>query len=75
MRGIDRRGIGRLEEVLADDVEGALARGGEIAERVLWSRKPAGEPEGKERGLVVDEGKVGEGGEVGGGTWNEGKRG
>lgn len=65
---VDARRVGGFDVVFADDVDGALLRGGEVAQRVLCVGEAASEADGEEGGVVVDDVGVGEGGEVGGGA-------
>lgn len=55
--------------MFADDVDGALLRGGKVAQRVLCVGEAAGDADGEEGRVVVDDIGVGEGGEVGGGAY------
>ena len=65
------RGVGRLDVVLADDVDGAFLAGCEVAQRVLGVEEAAREADGEEGRVVVDDVGVGEGGEVRGGAWED----
>ena len=60
--------------MLTDDVEGAFACQGQVAEGVLGVREGSGEADCEERGVVVDDVGVGERGKIGGcacGEWFE----
>jgi hypothetical protein len=65
---VDARDVGGLEEVLRDDVDDALARLGEQAQRVLGTSEAGGDAEHKQRRVVVDHVEVREGREVVGGA-------
>ena len=52
--------------MLRDYVDGAFMGGNEVGEGVFGVGETAGESDGEERGVVVYEGGVGEGREVGG---------
>lgn len=55
--------------MLGDEVDGAFAGGGEVAQGVFGVGEAAGEADGEEGGVVVYDLGVGEGGEVGRGAW------
>lgn len=59
---VDGRAVGCFEEVLADDVDCAFARRGQVAQSVLGVREAAREADGEEGRVVVDDVGVGEGG-------------
>lgn len=56
--------------MLGDEVDGAFARGGQVAQGVLCVCEAAGEADSEERGVVVDDLGVGVRGEVCGGAWD-----
>lgn len=71
VRGVDARRVGGLEEVLRDDVEGALARRVQVVQRVLGlggGAQAGGEANDKQGRVVVDDLEVAEGGQVGRGA-------
>ena len=57
--------------MFADYVDGAFFGRGEVAEGVFGVGEAAGETNGEEWGVVVDDLGVGEGSEVCGGSWGE----
>ena len=54
--------------MLGDDVDDAFACFGEVAEGIFGVGEAAGETDGEDRGVVVDDVGVGEGGQVCGGA-------
>lgn len=69
---VDGAGVGGLDEVLGNDVDGALGGVEEVSERVFGFVEAAGEPQCEDRGVVVYDLEVAEGGEVGGGVVGRG---
>lgn len=65
IRGIDARGIGGFDEMLRDDVDGALAGLAQVLERVLCIVKAAGIANDEERRVMVDHLEPREGRQVG----------
>ena len=63
---VDGGGVGGFNEVLRDDVDGALVGGEEVGEGVFGGGKAAGETDGEDGGVVIYHLRVGEGGEIGG---------
>ena len=63
---VDGGGVGGFDEVVGDDVDGALAGGEEVPQGVFGVGEAAGESDGEDGGVVVDDLGVGEWGEVGG---------
>lgn len=56
--------------MLADDVDGAFARGDQIAKCIFCVGITAGDTDGEERGIVANDVRVGEGREVGGTSYS-----
>lgn len=65
LRRIQARKVGRLDEVLGNDVERALLRRQQVRERVLCILVPAREAQHEERRIVRDHVEVAEGSQVG----------
>ena len=65
---VDAGGVGGFDVVFADDVYGAFLGGLEVAQRIFGVGEAACEADGEERGVVVDDVGVGEGGKIGGGA-------
>lgn len=65
--GVDARRVGRLDEVVADDVDDPLARVEQVPQRVLGPLDGGREADDQDGRVVAHDVEVAEGGEVGGG--------
>lgn len=65
VRHVDGASVGRFDEVLRDDVDGALARLDQVAQAVLLVVEAAAEADGEDGGVMVDDLCVAERAEVG----------